>query len=92
MFPLPFMAHHLKIRIIRKTYMAHTSELDLFFHQANRAREPMRLGALPIREFYGASVSEEQPKKDDHRNWHTQQPEQYASTHVLLPYCGLEIT
>jgi hypothetical protein len=34
----------------------------------------------------GASVSEEQPKKDDHRNWHTQQPEQYASTHVLLRY------
>jgi hypothetical protein len=72
------------------SYGSHMRHIHLdwtYFPQANPAREPMRLGVLrscPSEKFTGASVSEKQPKKDDHRNWHTQQPEQYASTHVLL--------
>lgn len=31
-----------------------------------------------------ASVSEEQPQQDDHRNWHTEKPEQNASSHSRL--------
>jgi hypothetical protein len=51
------------------------------------AEATWRIKASPVIGIYGDSVSEEQPKKDYHRNWHTQQPEQYAATHISSPYC-----
>jgi hypothetical protein len=40
-------------------------------------------GPIDIRDA-AVSVAEEQPEQDDHRDWHTQQPQQNSASHRLL--------